>query len=302
MLPSSATAPRLCCMRPLDFLFALRPLVLVPAWSFFVLGHAAADYNGRPFPLLRFVLFTACLAGVYLVNQIADRESDRINGKGFFLQHGIFSVRTYALAATLLLTASLVAAWGANGLLPWLLLVAVLGLAYSLPPVRLCARPGVDLMANALGYGALAMCIGAGGTQLPVVVVAAGMTTVAAVFLHTTLLDVEGDVRTHKHTTGLLLGPRRARLLAAVLGLVALGLAIATGRWVWIAACGMVAFLAAAALTVPRVTSQVVVVGSTVGFALAAALAQPAFGVALVPLVLATRLYYRRRFSVAYPW
>src|SRR5262249_19523703 len=72
-------------LRAADFLFVLRPLILVPAWAFYSLGA----HSHR---VTRAVEHTAviqsafwCLSGVlacaYVLNQIFDLESDRLNGK-----------------------------------------------------------------------------------------------------------------------------------------------------------------------------------------------------------------------------
>ena len=293
----------LLAMRLLDFLFAIRPLVLVPAWSFFLLGAAAApDDSSRTW--LRLALFTLAMIGVYLVNQIVDLESDRINDKGFFLQRGIFTPRQYAGAAVASLALALgVAAATENA--PGLLAVAVgLGLAYSVPPVRLAARAGLDLGANAAGYGLLAPWLGAGaGTSAPGTAFLASTTlAVAAVFMHTTLLDLEGDRRTGKRTIGLVLGPGRSRALAALLAVLAAIAAIASAdRDLGVAAGVLAVGSAAAAFRPARVSSRSVCVGGTAVYALAAAAAWPLFAAAVLALALATRIYYARRFGMRYP-
>jgi chlorophyll synthase len=287
-------------MRVLDFFFALRPLVLVPAWSFFVLGWAAA--GGAPFPWLRFALLSLVLCGAYLVNQIVDLETDRINGKGFFLQRGIFTPRFYAWAATLFIAASCGIAFVLDASPRAIAVAAALGLAYSMPPLRLAARPGLDLAANAAGYGIVAPWIGAGDALPPARLLAAAALAVAAVFLHTTLLDLEGDRRTGKRTSGTVLGLRGARAGALLCSLAAVALAHGSApQPQWIATC-VLAPLTAAAMVLPHPSgSRLVCVAGTAAFALAAAFLQPIFGAAVVVLVLATRVYYRQRFALAYP-
>lgn len=289
-------------MRALDFFFALRPLVLIPAWSFFLLGHGLAATAA--FPALRFVLTSLVLAAVHLVNQVADTESDRINTKGFFLQRGIFSRRTYAAWAISALFLSLAAAfiWRETPL--WLAGAAALGLAYSLPPLRLCGRPGLDVLANALGYGALAVLLGAGAREFPhaAVRLAASALAVAAVFLHTTLLDLAGDRRTGKRTTGVFLGAPHTRAAAAILALGGAATAAAAAAPVLLGATAALAALCALAWMRPGwIGSSAVGVGGTALFALAAGVFVPLFPAALVLLVVSTRLYYRRRFALAYP-
>lgn len=284
-------------MRLLDAFFALRPLVLVPAWSFFLLGCDAA------FPALRFGLLSAVLAGAYLVNQVTDFESDRLNGKGLFLQRGIFTRHAYLWWGVGLAIGALGVALLRQERFVWLGTAAALGFAYSVPPLRLVSRPGFDLAANALGYGGVALVLGA--PSLPAVGAlrfAACTLAVACVFLHTTLLDLEGDRRTHKRTSGVALGPAAARAGAAAAGAAAVACAVAAKSPGIAAASSATALLAAIALLRPEVvSSRTVVVGATAAFAVAAGVRFPAFLIALFLLVVATRLYYRHRFALRYP-
>ena len=295
-------------MRLIDFFFALRPLVLVPAWSFFILGYGLGqdgDTDSPPFPWLRFLLMSLILAGVHLVNQIADFEADRVNGKGFFLQRGIFSRRLYAAVAGASLAAGLGIAAARHASPGLLAATAGLGLAYSIPPLRLAARPGFDLLANAFGYGALALLLGA---DAPAVAgawwfrLACCALSVGAVFLHTTLLDLDGDRRTGKVTTGLAIGAARTRPAAALLALA--GAAAAARAAAPVLLCGGAALgvlTAAAAAWPDRVSSRTVCVAGTGLFALAAGACVPLFPACVALLVVATRLFYKRRFALAYP-
>jgi 4-hydroxybenzoate polyprenyltransferase len=264
----------------------------------------------EPFPTLRFVLLSVVLAAAYLVNQVVDAESDRLNDKGFFLQRRIFTPRLYVVAASVSLVVALgVGLWQEES--PRLLLAAAaLGLAYSLPPLRLSGRAGFDLLANALGYGGVALLLGAGSLQLPGGItsapwgarLAACMLAVAAVFLHTTVLDLEGDRRTGKRTSGVALGPARTRAAAAALGIAAAVVALFAEATVLLGATLLLVLgVVAACLWPRRVGSAAVGVGGTAVFALAAGVGAPAFPLALIVLVGVTRLYYRRRFNLAYP-
>jgi chlorophyll synthase len=291
----------LLAMHLLDLLFAIRPLVLVPAWSFFLLGAAAAP-DGPGLPWLRLALFTLAMIGVHLVNQIVDLESDRINDKGLFLQRGIFTPRQYAAAAVASLGLAVGAAV-ATGQAPMRLAAAVgLGLAYSVPPVRLAARAGLDLLANAAGYGLLAPWLGAGDSAPPAAFLASTTLAVAAVFVHTTLLDLEGDRRTAKQTIGVRLGPGRSRVLAVLLAALAAAAAFAgANRVLGLAAALLAVGSAAAALRAAGVSSRSVCVGATALYTLAAAAVWPLYAAVVLGLAVATRSYYARRFKLRYP-
>lgn len=282
-------------MRWLDAFFALRPLVLIPAWSFLLLGSATTS-DGVPW--WRLLHLTALLLATHLVNQTVDVETDRINDKGFFLQRGIFAPRHYVAAAVALLLTALVSAWIRHEAFGWLLAAGLLGLAYSVPPLRLSHRPGLDLVANAVGYGGLAFVLGRGSTNWTSEAtwqVTACMLTVGSVFLHTTLLDLDGDRRSGKNTTGVVLGSGATRLLAALLATLGAVAVFPAHTAPLFGPCVVVAVLSWSA------SSRRVCVWGTTLFAVAATWLYWWFGAALVLLLLATRRYYRRRFGIVYP-
>jgi 1,4-dihydroxy-2-naphthoate octaprenyltransferase len=197
----------------------------------------------------------------------------------------------------------------------------VLALVYSLPPIRLCARPLLDLAANAVGYGGVAFLIGhlafddslARGAEqaIPYVLL------VGATFLHTTILDVDGDRASGKTTSSVLMGVRASALLA--LALVVVGM-------VWALAATLrdysdVLPVVVLAVALPGFAVGAVALGrrgpadagrrsrvssNTVQFAtlvitVAAAVVEPRYLVLIVPIVVAARHYHRARFGVTYP-
>jgi 1,4-dihydroxy-2-naphthoate octaprenyltransferase len=199
-------------------------------------------------------------------------------------------------------------------------------LIYSLPPLRLCARPWWDLAANAIGYGGLACVIGGGAVSNDVMPLILGavpwVLLVAGTFLHTTILDVEGDAAAGKHTTTVLIGERRSALLALAFGAAAFILTVApwlrVGRIEWVPAIvtggSLLAFGAAyhrlshgrdlpvaTRYAIRSRTSSYAVQVPTALVALAAAWKDPTFLVLLVPLVAFAHVYNHARFGVSYP-
>jgi hypothetical protein len=113
------------------------------------------------------------------------------------------------------------------------LLTLVLGAVYCLRPLRLSARWGWDLAANAVGYGLIAPCFGAtvllGRLPPPASMLPPSawlLPLVGAAFLWTTLLDRPGDQATGKRTWAVQWGPTStltsALALAAIAWLVVL--------------------------------------------------------------------------------
>lgn len=75
--------------------------------------------------------------------------------------------------------------------------VLLLGWLYSAPPIRLKARPGADVVANAVVVGVLAPVAGWSLHRpvgdYPVVLAVLGLLLAAALYLPTTVLDVDAD-------------------------------------------------------------------------------------------------------------
>jgi len=304
-------------LRAGDYIFVLRPLILVPVWSFYLLGARSGLLNAAPgatasvFPTL--ACLTLLMASAYLINQVFDRRTDALNEKGHYLTRGIFSVRWVVGCAVALF---LVAAW-INRSLPAaqraaMVAALLLAMAYSLPPLRLCARPFLDLLANAVGYGGVAFAAGyVAFDPAPAAAARAAlpwMLLVGATFAHTTILDVAGDRAAGKRTLAVAIGAPRAARGAAIFALAA----SATAAVAWRSTGDVLALVVTAPValayvrwafprrTTPR-SSAHAVQGATALVALAAAWSEPLLLAVVVPLVLIARPYYRGRFGVAYP-
>jgi 4-hydroxybenzoate polyprenyltransferase len=183
-------------------------------------------------PLLWFA--AACLNDAY------DAAGDRFSPRkaGLPVVEGRLAPRA---AARLGLAASLLAVLAAvplGGLFTaGTAAVALLGWAYSAPPLRLKARPGADVTVNAAVVGVLGPLGGwvavtgtVDGFPWPVSVI--GFLALAGLYLPTTLVDREADRRAGARTTAVALGVRATFELGfglwAASAVVAFGLA-ATG-------------------------------------------------------------------------
>lgn len=315
---------------PADYLLLLRPMILVPVWTFFLLGAAhggeqtgiRASASGLWAGLAS---FTALMGAVYIVNQIADRSSDRANAKLFLLSHGIVSARAAWTQATLLAAAAVAIA---VFLLPPVFLLIVLaglllGLAYSLEPLRLKRRPVLDVLANAIGNGALNTLAGwtaAGAPLHGLGLLSPYPPAVAAVHLATTLADAGGDAACGLRTSGVVLGRRRGMLVAAVLMAGSAAVAAGAGNTpALISALVSLPFFAAALRRGGRAggadgmgaadaagagaarAALLPARAATVVYSLAAAFYYPLYLPWLAAVIVATRLYYSRRFGMRYP-
>jgi len=306
-----------CGLALLDYVFLLRPVILVPGWVFLLLGHyAGRAWAGTPaspwYPegtlLLSLVVGTAIMGAMYILNQISDRETDRLNRKLFLISEGRVPLAAAVTELVVLNAAAVYLAW--KFFSPAYTVLAVLsiigGVAYSVRPARLKARAGWDIVANGVGFGGIAFALGwATGTPLhPAVILRALPYVLAVGAIHTnaTVLDIEGDRTAGDNTIGVRLGFRWTLWLGSALAAGSLLAAYALGETITIVwgALSALAFAWAAWEGEARhsgVANQV----SGRAFVLLQGFRFPYFLLLLGVVYLATKWYYRARFGLDYP-
>jgi 4-hydroxybenzoate polyprenyltransferase len=302
--------------QPADFIFLLRPMILIPVWTFFLLGaHHGTKAGASAVHPLRLgaglLSFTALLGAIYIMNQIADRAADLAGNKCFLVSRGIISVRAAWIEALALVVASFAAALA---LLPPLFtgILAVslaLGAAYSLEPVRLKRRAALDVLSNAAGNGVLNTLAGWIAVGAPLT----GLTAlipypfaVASVHLATTLADIEADSRMGFKTSGTALGISRGLFCStALMGGAVVAAYLAANRAALAASIVSLPFflIPVRSVTGPGRSSDALipVKTATIIFSVVAGFLFPPYIPFLAAAILLTRLYYRRRFGIAYP-
>jgi 4-hydroxybenzoate polyprenyltransferase len=293
-----------------DRFFLLRPLVIVPAITFFLLGYSKAGAKhtseGGTFYLAVFS-YAILMGSVYVANQLADVESDRANDKLFLLPSGIIKKNEAVVLAILLALFSMVAAFRIHGTTPWFFgLSLAMGIAYSAPPFALKRLFPLDIVSNALGYGVVAYATGwsvVSSPQLSDLTHALPFALcVAGVFVLTALADAEGDQRSGFKSTGVVLSLRQGVWLALLLVVLALALAVfIDNRVATIGSMLSLPFFTYAAL---KVGSQSVKIAYRCGsaiFVLIVGVMRPLFLVVVLVLLGLSRVYYSKRFSVSYP-
>ena len=303
-------------MKGLDLLFALRPLLWVPAVALYGAGAASAGgAAAAPRHLLgegELWALLLLLGVVHLANGWRDREGDRRNRKGFPVAAGAAGERSLVVLGVAAAFGVVALGLGCSGRAQALLLGAgVLGAAYTIPPVELKRRAGLDLLAHIAGYGVIAFLLGAEGGDRPSgpgrvaeasiasIPYALGIGSVA---VRTMLADRDGDAAANQRTLAVRLGPAGAARLAAALGWSTMAAGLAAGDWVpflWGFAAGTTLSLGAAA--------------SEGGVPARAPIALQMLFLALLtprtvePLVFAlsigagAAIYYRLRWGVGYP-
>ncbi|MFH1689589.1 MAG: UbiA prenyltransferase family protein [Candidatus Eisenbacteria bacterium] len=303
-------------LRALDFVFILRPTVVVGMWVFFFAGAAlAARASGVCLPLffppkdvlLGFGAMTAVLGGGCLLNQITDVETDRVNEKLFFLPRGLISTRAAwaELAVVWVLAAALALPLSAGFKLA-LAASLFLNVTYSAPPLRAKSRCPWDMAWNGLGFGFVSAAAGwAAVSPLTQALVPVGLTytlAVAGVTASTTVLDVEGDRSEGLRTTAAVLGARGASALSLVLvGAAGVAGALFRDPLGFFGPLLSLPLLVRAHVT--RVRSDRIAANQSMvaAFALVASVRAPYLLLLLALVYFGSRGYYRTRFGLSYP-
>jgi 1,4-dihydroxy-2-naphthoate octaprenyltransferase len=228
-------------MRPAFLTASIMPVVVGTAW-----GRAAAGH----FEVLPAVLALAATAlvhaGANVINDVGDElgGSDRANterifpytGGSRFIQNGVMSLsqmRRFGVglvAVAMLLGAAL--AWLAGPTVVALGVVGiVLGVAYSLPPLKLASR-GVGEMTIAIGFGALpvmgAAWLQSGRFDLAALLVSVPTAMwVTAILLINEVPDLRADALAGKRTLPVRFGVGGTRVIYLALQAVALAAVVA---------------------------------------------------------------------------
>jgi 4-hydroxybenzoate polyprenyltransferase len=299
-----------------DYVFLLRPMILIPVWTFFLLGaHHGAKAAGTAIEAARLIAgllsFTALLGAIYIINQIADRDVDLAGNKLFLLSRGIVPVRAAAIEAAALVVLSFGLAGAVLDARFAVLLGASLALggAYSLEPVRLKRRPVLDVLANAAGNGVLNTIAGWVAVGAPLsgcAVLIPYPLAVASVHLATTIADSEADSRMGFKTSGVKLASSRGLFVStALMAAATVAAYVADNDPALIASILSLPFFLIPVRTITRpeknADALIPVKAATLIFSVAAGFLFPLYIPFLAAVILLTRLYYERRFGIRYP-
>jgi len=315
----------------LDCFFLLRIALLAPVWTILLVGWIARD--GRPLqtlwsvsaacPLggpkciwLALLGFSLIVAWIYVVNQIADIESDRINHKLFLLPHGYISIRLAWVLATACAASGLAISFAFDGAMTVLFVLSLaLGYCYNLPPFQWKNKAWEGVLANFTGHGILTFLVGwhagdfvAGQTAAPLVrgflsALSPSM-AIAAVFLATTIPDAEGDKLTNKKTVCIRYGAKKTAFAAALCCTAALLASPLMYHNFWVmaapSAMSLAVFIALAVSADSRTAFHAFKWPVFLLTALVVVFVPP-YGLLIFITFFGSRMYYGWRFKIEYP-
>jgi 4-hydroxybenzoate polyprenyltransferase len=294
----------------LDVIFVLRPTLFFPCWTLYLAGIRLSGYGGGGFSwrmVFAMVVSGAALGVVYLVNQLRDVGTDRINRKLPYFSQNIFPIRTAWWEVAFLLVFSLVGAV----FLSWRFLVIVIGglivtgLLYNYAPFQWKDKPIGSLVAAFLG-GGLAFLggseIGGGLGWISVKQAIPYLFAFTATSLWTAIPDREGDKEVGKCTFPVRFGLDTTLWVGCLGVFIAMGLGFLEKDWVIGSASllSLVFFLwALVKKRFPGVTLAIKV--SIIILSLLVGSYFPWYLVVMVFYFLVARWYHRQRFRMVYP-
>jgi 4-hydroxybenzoate polyprenyltransferase len=300
-------------IKALDYVFLCRPTLMYPIWIFFLAGlwsgkqQAVKVENSAPMDtLLTGIGLTLVMAAVYILNQIKDTETDRINRKLFLICDGHVPVHSAYVEAFILGPSGIILGFLADIRAGWLLafLLMLAGYIYSYPPSRMKDRPVGGLLVNGLG-GMIIFTLGwiaSGGEGVMLPRSLAYFGGYGAVMLNTTLPDIKGDETTGKVTFSVRYGIKNTVIWALVIELMAVSLAYYFHEWIlFFPGLVMVPFFIYA-LTKKHIADVVRATKYSVfSMAVAICIIFPWFLLPVFLIFFGSRIYYKKRFGFDYP-
>jgi len=296
-----------------DYIFAARPLLHLPLWSVYLVSlHYYQEPSGGNFNLYNLLMLCALsLTGsaAYYINQIYDFESDKLNEKLGFLQKGMLSVKELKIAYIVLSLLSLcVALWFSWAMLVIFLQLFIFGYLYSAPPIRLKDRPIGGFLVNSYGYGFLVPLTVMSEINISHLGSFAWINsfyfflTIGAIYILTTLPDRAGDRATGKHTLGVVL-PRLSVLLLAF-SLMVLSAYVAFYAYfhllMYLSLLTALLILPAMFINLPSFDLLIIKLPILL-LTILAGYFYWGYLVFIIALLIANRIYYRKRLGIVYP-
>jgi len=203
-------------LKPLDYLFILRPTLFFPVWVATLAGYAAYFLHNNTIVwwnfhfswsiLFNFILITLCCGGAFILNQLHDIETDKENKKLFLIAENIVSQSVAKKVGYALIGITLVLFLIQNLALFLIAAGVVLigGYCYNYNPFAWKNKPIMGILTNMIVVGLLlfmfgwrlggAIAIDTIGYAVPYIL------AIGSIAILTTIPDMEGDRNTGKVT------------------------------------------------------------------------------------------------------
>jgi len=312
-------APKAGWISWFDYFFVLRPMLFYPGWSTLLAGYFIATIpagykiywfglNGHHLSIcILLVSFAAVMGSSFILNQLEDVDSDRHNNKLFIISSGLLKKNLLLWEALLLTVLSIILSLTLRWSVALLNLVffVVTGILYNYPPAVMKNRPWGSLLANII-MGGLAFAIGwsaarSGSLEL-LLDIMPYLFFNTALYLFTTLPDIDGDVQAAKKTLAVIYGKTRIIQSAFVLYLLGFACVLVQADSFAIIFYTLSLPFFVKTIISGRVTDTIRATKfGILFFALDLCLCWPYYLLLMVSGFFATRFYFRRRFNFNYP-
>jgi len=193
----------------IHLIFLTRPHLFIPTLIFYLNGLYLSNNQINYFEI--FVLFLIS-SFAYVINQISDIETDKINNKVLILTQNKVSLNLAKKFSIILFILSFILSILSEKRIYFISLI-ILSILYSLKPFSFKDKPFLDLIINSIGYGFLVFTIGYNSISSKSLIF---ILIMACAFIMTTILDYEGDKKVNKITTAVYLGIYKAKIIALI--------------------------------------------------------------------------------------
>jgi len=303
----------------LDYLFILRPMLFFPGWSTMLAGYLIGYKSTFFSPLYSFndisyaevfllLLSFALIMGLsFVLNQIADRESDKINQKLYFISEKFITVESAYKEVWILLTVGLLIGLIVNPAVfaLYILFVILTGYLYNFPPAALKNKPWGSLIANAL-MGWFAFAIGWAANNAPTIELIIDSLPYlffnTSLYFFTTLPDIGGDESSNKNTLAVKFGINAVITAAFLLyGLSLMSALVLDDIQALFFLVLSIPFFGKTIISYSVVDTTRATKFGILFFALSICLKIPVYFLIMVGGFFATKFYFRYRFNLNYP-
>lgn len=176
---------------------------------------------------------------IYGINDLADDDTDQFNEKkGTYEEKLSPSDRKILIASILLTNVPFLFLYFKLSLLAQIMLIVffVFNIFYSLPPVRLKARPFIDSISNGIICGAIGLFgyLVIGGENISILAILAGALWSMAMHAYSAIPDIKADIQAGVATIATVLGERRTLQFCLLMYFLIIGIFILSAWYIYI--------------------------------------------------------------------
>lgn len=305
-----------------DYFFVLRPTLFYPVWTVALAGYWAwlrlgnqpitsdfilrvGSYDATYIFILS--LLTLVMGASFLINQIEDAETDRLNNKLYLIANDEISIKQAYVETFILVALPLMVLWWVRQdlLLVTTLAFIITGLLYSCKPFLMKNRPIGGLSANILGYYII-FSIGwmiKGQAHVDMLLYATPYVFgILAVYFFTTIPDIAGDKAVNKITVAVKYGSYPIIIAGMVSNIVAIFLSgLTKDPVIFISSLAVLPFFIHTAITKSVAAVLRTNKFATLVLSLVISYRFPGYLVLIIIVFFFTRWYYKVRFNIVYP-